>query len=277
MDDKRVPVSQHNVGIMLPSAVLGAKVNPRQRALILTSAASSPSVLRKQSPTCTTFRALPFNVDSEDNTGMDLDHNPLDPDADHTSERGSNNSDKSSRNSDSDDDSRSSRSSSRPSSPIALVSGSVDPFSIHHNEPLPNPGIDVHRVRSKRSAVAEPAFHPHIAKFAGPYGDGAFSFFLPPSEAADPKKASKELRTAAGMAAPLVPKGFRDDLIEPLRTAHSYSADRAKSAVTELIRADSDAWQLQDEALIFLAPVLDGASDILSFMEEHKAQVTHMI
>ncbi|KAJ3315526.1 hypothetical protein HDU93_004637, partial [Gonapodya sp. JEL0774] len=46
MDGKRVPVSQQDDGIVLPSAFLGAKVDPRQRALILTSAASSPSIPR---------------------------------------------------------------------------------------------------------------------------------------------------------------------------------------------------------------------------------------
>ncbi|KAJ3330073.1 hypothetical protein HDU93_000644 [Gonapodya sp. JEL0774] len=254
MNGKQVPISLQDDGIVLPGAFLGAK-----------------------SPIHATLAALPIMVDSEDNTGMDTNHNPLDPDADHTSEHGSNDGDESNRNSDSDDDSRSSRSGSRASSPSALASGSVDPFSVVPNEPFPNPEIDVHGVRSKRSAPAKPAFQPRIAKFAGPYRDGAFSFFLPPSETADRKKANKELKVAAGMAAPLVPKGFRDDLIEPLRTAHGYSADRAKSAVTELMRTDSDARQLQDEALVFLAPMLDGASDILSFMEEHEAQVTHMI
>ncbi|KAJ3331015.1 hypothetical protein HDU93_009994, partial [Gonapodya sp. JEL0774] len=166
LDGKRVPVSQQDDGIVLPSAFLGAKVDPRQRALILTSAASSLSIPRDQSPTRATLMALPIVVDSEDDTSMD-------PDADHTSERGSNDSDESDRNFDSDDDSRSSRSGSRASSPSALASASVDP-----NEPLPNPGIDVHCVRSKRSALAKPALHPRIAKFAGPYGDGAFSFFL---------------------------------------------------------------------------------------------------
>ncbi|KAJ3304484.1 hypothetical protein HDU93_006360, partial [Gonapodya sp. JEL0774] len=166
MDGKRVPVSQQDDGIVLPSAFLGAKVDPRQRALILTSAASSPSLPRDRSPTRATSTTLPIEVDSEDDTGMDLDHNPLDPDADHTSERGSNDGDESDRNFDSDDDSHSSRSGSRASSPSALASGSVDPFSVDPNEPLPNPGIDVHGVRSKRSAPAKPAFHPRIAKFA---------------------------------------------------------------------------------------------------------------
>ncbi|KAJ3330915.1 hypothetical protein HDU93_010032 [Gonapodya sp. JEL0774] len=264
MDGKWVPVSQQDNGIMLLSAFLGAKVDPRQRTLILTSAASS------WSPTRATSTSLPIEVDLEDNMGMDLD-------AVHFSERGSNDGDERDWNFDSDDDSFSSRSGSRASSPSVPGSGSVDPFSINPNKPLPNPGIDVHGVRSKCLAPAKPAFHPRIAKFAGPYGDGAFSFLLPPSKTADWKRANKDLKTAAGMAATLVPKGFRDDLIEPLRTAHGYSADRAKSAVTKLMRADSDAWQLQDEALVFLAPMLDGASDILSFMEEQEAQVTHMI
>ncbi|KAJ3329739.1 hypothetical protein HDU93_000807 [Gonapodya sp. JEL0774] len=238
MDGKRVPVSQQDNGIVHLSAFLGAKVDPRQRALILTSAASSPSVPRDWSPTCATSTALPIEVDLEDDTGMDLDH---------SSECGSNDGDESHQNFDSEDDSPSSHSGSRASSPSAMASGSVDP-----SEHLPNPGIDVHSVRSKRSALAKPAFHPRIAKFAGPYGDGAFSIFLPLSETADRKKANKELKTASG-------------------------PQRAKRAVTELMRADSDARQLQDEALVFLAPMLDGASDIPSFMEEHEAQITHMI